>query len=62
MKMDIEGHEREALAGMERTLAANKGIVQIESYDHSAAVFERMNRLNYRLVKDFAPDFVFMKK
>lgn len=62
VKMDIEGHECEALAGMERTLAANKGIVQVESYDHSAAVIETMGRLNYRLVKDFAPDFVFVKK
>ncbi len=62
VKIDIEGHEREALAGMERTLTANKGIVQIESYDHSAAVIETMGRLNYRLVKDFRPDFVFAKR
>ncbi len=62
VKMDIEGHECEALAGMERTLAANKGIVQIESYDHSAAVIETMGRFDYRLVKDFRPDFVFAKR
>jgi FkbM family methyltransferase len=62
LKMDIEGFEYEALAGMERTLTANKGVVQIESYDHSVAVIETMSRLGYRLVKDFRPDFVFAKR
>jgi FkbM family methyltransferase len=61
LKIDIEGHECEALVGMERILAANNGIVQVESYDYSSVVFETMDRLNYRLVKDFRPDFVFVK-
>lgn len=62
LKMDIEGHECEALAGMERVLAGNNGIVQIESYDYGAAVIDHMGRLGYPLVKDFRPDFVFVKR
>ena len=58
-KIDIEGHECEALSGMARTLADNRGIVQVETYDHRAAVFDALGRLHYRLIKDFAPDFVF---
>ena len=61
LKMDVEGHEFEALAGMERILASNRGVVQIESYDHAEAVIATMARLQYRLVKDFRPDFVFLK-
>jgi FkbM family methyltransferase len=62
LKIDIEGHECEALGGMERTLAANRGVVQIESYDHSEEVISTMSRLKYRLIRDFRPDFVFLKE
>ena len=35
---------------------------QIKSYDYSAAVIDKMEHLGYRLVKDFRPDFVFVKR
>ena len=62
LKMDVEGHECETLAGMERTLATNRGVVQIESYDHAEHVISTMSRLKYQLIKDFRPDYVFLKE
>jgi FkbM family methyltransferase len=62
IKIDIEGHECEALAGMERVLAGNRGVVQIETYDNAAAVAATMQHHGFRLEKNFAPDFVFVKE
>jgi FkbM family methyltransferase len=62
IKIDVEGFECEALCGMARLLRENCGIVQIESYDHQAAVVATMTAIGYALVKDFRPDFVFEKR
>jgi FkbM family methyltransferase len=61
IKIDVEGHELEALAGMARLLHNNRGIVQIESYDHEAQVMQVMIEAGFALVTNFRPDFVFAK-
>lgn len=62
IKIDVEGFEREALAGMARLLRDNRGIVQIETYDHEADVMATMKAAGYVLVTDMRPDFVFAKR
>ena len=62
IKIDIEGFECEALAGMTRLLRENRGIVQIESYDHEREVFAAMAAAGYALVTNMRPDFVFAKR
>lgn len=37
LKIDVEGHEAEVLRGMTRTLAANRGLAQIEIRDRNLA-------------------------
>jgi FkbM family methyltransferase len=62
IKIDVEGFEREALAGMARLLRENRGIVQIETYDHEPEVMTAMTVAGYALVTDMRPDFVFAKR
>jgi FkbM family methyltransferase len=62
IKIDVEGFECEALAGMTRLLRDNRGIVQIESYDHEPAVMAALTAAGYALVTDMRPDFVFTKR
>jgi FkbM family methyltransferase len=61
IKIDVEGFEREALAGMARLIRENRGIVQIETYDHEPEVRAAMTAAGYALVTDMRPDFVFAK-
>jgi FkbM family methyltransferase len=62
IKIDVEGFECEALAGMARLLRENRGIVQIETYDHEPEVLAVMTAAGYALVTDLRPDFVFAKR
>ncbi len=62
IKIDVEGFEREVLAGMTRLLRGNRGIVQIETYDHEPEVMTAMAAAGYALVTDMRPDFVFAKR
>jgi hypothetical protein len=62
IKIDVEGYECEALAGMARLLRENRGFVQIESYDHEPEVMANMTAAGYVLVTDMRPDFVFAKR
>jgi FkbM family methyltransferase len=62
IKIDVEGFECEALAGMARLLRENRGIVQIETYDHEPEVTAVMTAAGYALVTDLRPDFVFAKR
>jgi FkbM family methyltransferase len=62
IKIDVEGFEREALAGMTRLLRENRGIVQIETYDHEPEVMAAITAAGYVLVTDMRPDFVFAKR
>lgn len=61
VKIDVEGFECEALTGMTRLLNENRGIVQIETYDHEPEVMATMKTAGYALVTDMRPDFVFIK-
>jgi len=62
IKIDVEGFEREALAGMARLLRENRGIVQIETYDHEPEVMAAMTAAGYALITNMRPDFVFAKR
>ncbi|MFY9694789.1 MAG: FkbM family methyltransferase [Xanthobacteraceae bacterium] len=62
IKIDVEGYECQALAGMARLLRENRGFVQIESYDHEPEVTATMTAAGYSLVTDMRPDFVFAKR
>jgi FkbM family methyltransferase len=62
VKIDVEGFEREVIAGMARLLRDNRGIVQVETYDHENAVTAALTATGYELVTDMRPDFVFAKR
>lgn len=52
IKMDVEGSEFHALAGMQRTLQANHGYLQVELYsDRIAELKSVFNGLGYRYVR-----------
>ncbi len=40
LKIDVEGHELSALAGLERTLMTNACLVQVETRDHTRATVQ----------------------
>jgi FkbM family methyltransferase len=61
IKIDVEGFELEVLAGLKRTLKENRGIAQIESFDHRNDVVEFMRQSGYELVADFYCDLIFEK-
>jgi len=61
IKMDVERHEIEALAGMERLLTRNRGFVQIETLDTRAQVIELMKGYGYSMTLDFYWDLFFEK-
>lgn len=53
IKLDVEGHEAEALDGMQRLLATNEIYLQVEAFpDHREAVWQRVPaRLTHRWSK-----------
>jgi FkbM family methyltransferase len=65
IKIDVEGYELAALAGMERTLRDNRGFVQIEVFDERREqVIGKMSKAGYALVRDFPrfpPNLIFRK-
>ena len=62
VKIDVEGFELEVLAGMQRTLKENRGIVQIESTTTRDSVVDFMGRCGYELVADFYWDLFFERR
>lgn len=57
IKIDVEGHEPNVIAGADELLKRGECIVQIEDYDGTlTATFER---LGYRLLTQIGPDFYF---
>jgi FkbM family methyltransferase len=65
IKIDVEGYELAALAGMERTLRDNRGFAQIEVFDERREqVVGKMADAGYALVRDFPrfpPNLIFRK-
>lgn len=61
LKLDVEFHEPEALAGMPGLLHDNRGIAQIESWDHRDTVIATMQGHGWHLTAEFGPDLVFEK-
>lgn len=60
VKMDIEGYEFHALAGMERTLRDNLCYLQVELYsDRLGELKALFERLNYRFLDTFEIDHYF---
>jgi FkbM family methyltransferase len=62
LKIDVEGHELAALAGMERLLARNACLMQIEVRPrHAAEVTARLEALGYRAEAAIAEDMYFVR-
>lgn len=62
IKMDIEGHELTALAGMTRLLNANDCFLQIESFaDNLPALITTMRSLGYTHLNTIAHDHYFAR-
>jgi FkbM family methyltransferase len=60
LKIDIEGHELAALAGMTRLLATNRCFLQVESFgDRAADLVCTMTSLGYRLLRNIGDDHYF---
>lgn len=58
-KMDVEGHEFEALAGMTATLKNNKIFLQIECSLGADKLEEILNPLGYTLLGNLSHDYYF---
>jgi FkbM family methyltransferase len=61
IKIDIERYERKALAGMARTLADNRGVVQIEVLEARDETVGLMAASGFKLAQEFGPNLVFRK-
>lgn len=60
IKMDIEGHELEAIEGMERLLTANKVFMQVECFvENTPALEEAMARLGMTRRHQIGHDYYF---
>jgi FkbM family methyltransferase len=61
IKIDIERYERKALAGMARTLAANRGVAQIEVLEAREETVGLMAASGFKLAEEFGTNLVFRK-
>ncbi len=61
IKIDIERYERKALAGMAKTLADNRGVVQIEVLEARDETVGLMAAAGFKLAQEFGPNLVFRK-
>jgi len=61
VKIDIERYERKALAGMARTLADNRGVVQIEVLEARDETTGLMAAAGFKLAQEFGSNLVFRK-
>jgi FkbM family methyltransferase len=61
LKIDIEGHELQALEGMVRLLTQNHCVLQVESFEENAAgVMAFMEEHGYRLAERIRHDYFFV--
>jgi FkbM family methyltransferase len=61
VKIDIERYERKALAGMARTLADNRGVVQIEVLEARDETTGLMGAAGFKLAQELGSNLVFRK-
>ncbi|HXR86032.1 MAG TPA: FkbM family methyltransferase [Stellaceae bacterium] len=62
LKIDIEGHEGRAIAGMRELLRNNSCIMQVECFEERLPAFERlMDELGYHRFHAIAPDHYFSR-
>ncbi len=61
IKIDIERYERKALAGMARTLADNRGIVQVEVLEARDETIGLLAAAGFQLTDEFGRNLVFRK-
>ena len=61
IKIDIERYERKALAGMARTLADNRGVVQIEVLEARDETVGLLETSGFKLAQEFGSNLVFLK-
>lgn len=60
IKVDVEGHEQHALAGMEKTLRENRVLMQIEIYEPQQAVtFPMLEKMGMRCIHQIDHDFYY---
>jgi FkbM family methyltransferase len=60
LKIDVEGHEHQVLAGAKKLLTLNTAIVQIENYNpHDPALEDTLRHYGYRLLFSIDPDQYF---
>jgi len=61
IKMDVEGHELNAIKGMKEFLKKNKCIFQVEVFEENMAnVKSYMDRLGYHKIREFGEDRIFI--
>lgn len=62
VKIDVEGHESQVIAGMSRLLRDNDCLVQAEVFDTSVEQFDALlGELGYRMVAAFGHDRLYRK-
>jgi FkbM family methyltransferase len=62
LKIDIEGHEASAVAGMRELLRNNNCFMQVECFEHRLPAFEvQMAELGYRRARTIAHDHYFSR-
>ena len=60
IKMDIEGHELNAVKGMKNLLTRNKCILQVEVFEDNVTTFESyINGIGYQKRQQFDADKIF---
>lgn len=60
MKIDVEGHELQAIAGSRNLLEQNRVLMQVEHHDRSdARLADFLGGLGYRLLLNVGPDHYF---
>lgn len=56
-KIDVEGEEHAVLRGMQKTLARNRAVLQVEAFEHNlTAIHAARDELGLRTVGEISPD------